>query len=184
MPDRNRGGGEIPESESGLSVLDFFSTVDDVLEDRIIPVIEDIRDGVNDIELEADIEDLTVEQRDYVWEAPVLSAKVEPRGDDENYSETEVIYEAPFDGEIREVMVGFPDGSDEWVGVQVSHYSSGDRIFPPNKQQDQMSGNDFYKSFKQTYQVEKGDKIVVRYRNYDSSERRIVNTTLQIRGEK
>jgi len=134
--------------------------------------------------LQADIEDLTIEQKDYVWEAPVLSARIDPKQDDENYSEVEVVYEAPFDGEIREVMVGFPDGSDEWVGVQVSHYSSGDRIFPPNKQQDQVSGNDFYKSFKQTYEVQKGDEIMVRYRNYDSSETRIVNTTLQIRGEK
>ena len=174
----------MPDSGSGLSVLDFFSTVDNLLEDRVIPIAEDIRDGVNDIELQANIQDLTIEEKDYVWEAPVLSAKVDPKEDDENFSEEEIIYQAPFDGEIREVMVGFPDGSDEWVGVQVSHYRSGDRIFPPNKQQDQMSGNDFYKSFKQTYEVEKGDKILVRYRNYDSGQTRIVNTTLQVRGEK
>lgn len=170
------------DRESGLAILDFFSDVDNLLQDEVIPAIKGIQAEVEDFSQEVNIDNLVVEETESEWEAISFSAKTES-ADSSGPGESSIVREMPFDGRIKEVIVGFPDGADEWVGIRVQDYQSAEKIFPSNPETGVFAANDYYDRFKTTYEVKKGEEIEVYHKNNDPNNERLVNCVVQVESE-
>lgn len=91
----------------------------------------------------------------------------------------EIERDVPKDGWITSIIVGWPDGADNLVGVGVGT-ETGETIFPRNKQDSYVAANDFTQPFDVRMEVSKDDTLVAKYVNNDSANDHFVNVFVTI----
>lgn len=88
--------------------------------------------------------------------------------------------ELPFDAEIVEILVGWPDGANNLVGVQL-RTSDENILFPANPEDDFVAANDFTGTFPLVEDVNQEDELQVVYVNNDTANPHFINVVLTIR---
>lgn len=82
--------------------------------------------------------------------------------------------EVPYDGWIIELVVGWPAGADNGVGVQFRR-KSGEVFFPRNKEDAYIAQDDFQHPYNVCAPVREGEVLVAQYINTDTSNSHFVN---------
>lgn len=90
-------------------------------------------------------------------------------------SEEEKSTKVPYDGRIVGVLLGWPSGTDNGVGVQFRN-SSGETFLPRNADEEKYLGfNDFTHLFMVRNDVSEDEEIVAEYKNNDPNNSHFVN---------
>lgn len=91
----------------------------------------------------------------------------------------EVERDVPQDGWITSIIVGWPDGADNRVGVGVGT-ETGENLFPRNKEDQFIAANSFTSPFDVRVEVSEDDTLVARYMNHDTDNDHFVNVFVTI----
>lgn len=88
---------------------------------------------------------------------------------------------APFDGKITSIVIGWPDGTANAVGVQLKREDEGTTLFPNNPQSDVVAANDFTTTFNAGFRVNQGERIIADFINNDSGNSHFVNVVVEFK---
>lgn len=105
-----------------------------------------------------------VTQRPRESRAIGMSAAVDANADTEDVSE-----DMPYDGFVDGIIAGWPDGADQLVGVQLVDARSGEKLFPVGDE-NYLAYNDFSNEFDVTFEVEKGQELIAKYKSLKGVE--------------
>lgn len=85
----------------------------------------------------------------------------------------------PFEGWIRSVIAGWPDGTNNLAGLGIDVLNVDDslkaEVFPSNEEDDYVAANDFTSTFSVTQQVDQQDTIRARFVNNDQNNSHFIN---------
>lgn len=90
---------------------------------------------------------------------------------------------APFDGKITSVVIGWPDGANNIVGVQIRRGNE-DVIFPANREDDYVAANDFTSPFPLRKKIKQDEELQAVFVNLDGTNSHFVNVILNIEEDK
>lgn len=176
--------GSQPDQPDGFwgQLLDRFTGLDEYLE-ALVPEVREIRDEVQAAttqlgEIATAVGGRNVVQRES-WQydfSQEIPANTQPA---DNFEITE---EIDGDGRITQIVVGWPDGTNQLVGVRVRR-SSGEKLFPRNEGSDYVAMNDFSEDFRLNADVVDGEEIAVEAVNLDESTDHFVNVVLTVEVE-
>lgn len=91
----------------------------------------------------------------------------------------QILREVPFDGFTTVITVGWPDGTDNGVGVGL-YRNAGANIFPWDKENQFVAANDFTHAFDLVVPVSEGEELEARYANNDTSNSHFVNAIVTV----
>lgn len=77
--------------------------------------------------------------------------------------------EAPFDAEIVEVVIGWPSGANQLVGVSFGT-AAGNQILPRNPEDDFIAADDFTHPFRVSEEVGEDTVLQAEFLNNDSND--------------
>lgn len=156
-----------------------FFDVDDLLskQNEILSRIEDLTEAqikalnaVEGIDVEENI-DPAVVQYEYSRNIPSNSS----------LGDVPVTRTAPFSGKITSIVVGWPDGTANAVGVQLRREDSGGTLFPNNPGSDVIAANDFTTDFDAGFSVGQGERIIADFINNDPNNSHFVNMIVEFK---
>lgn len=117
---------------------------------------------------------MSAQERERLRESgPLEASKLVPANTTEDNPE-DVERVMPFDGKITDLIVGWPDGADNLVGVQFRK-GQGDILFPYNQEDDYIAANNFTHPFPLNVRAKQGDKFHAIYVNLDTAQSHFVN---------
>lgn len=88
--------------------------------------------------------------------------------------------EAPYDGFVTELMVGFPPGAGGAVGLQFRN-AAGEVFFPYNEEDHYVAQDDIQHPYSVCFPVRDGETLVAEFVNTDTSEDHFVNVIPTVR---
>lgn len=171
------------DSQRASGVLDWLTSVDEVLREDVAPKLDEIsqRAQQQTDALEALAEasgsgpGLGGEFTEYPWEmskdVPADTPKDTPKTEKREIA-------GPF--ELRSVIMGWPDGADNRVGAALKT-DSGENLVPRNKQDNYIAANDFTYPFTIQRRFDNTTTLVAEYINNDTANSHFVNVIPSIR---
>lgn len=87
--------------------------------------------------------------------------------------------EMPFDGRIVSIIVGWPNGANNLVGVQIRR-SNGDVLFPANREDDFIAANDFTAVLPLRKDIGIDEELQAVFANNDGTNDHFVNVILNV----
>lgn len=87
--------------------------------------------------------------------------------------------EMPFDGRIVSIVVGWSNGSNNLVGVQIRR-GNGDVIFPANREDDYVAANDFTAVLPLRKEISIDEELQAVYVNNDLTNSHFINLILNV----
>lgn len=97
-----------------------------------------------------------------------------------NANSNTTVERTPEEGVVTQgVIVGWPDGANNVVGVQV-RTGSGDKLFPRNREDDFIAANDAWDHFPMRKKIKKNEPIEVEYQNDDPNNGHFVNVIVPL----
>jgi len=180
--DRGRasgGGGDEVEAKQLLGgFLDRFTSVDNILRqlddtvdslDSNVRNLADALDEQTDLSVEVSEPDTQVRPYDFSTAVSASTPTNEP------LSKT---FSFPHDGTVTRVVIGWPDGAQQQVGVSVTGVD-GEALIPAGPKGAKYIGlNDKVLEFNLDDRVSKGDEYTIDFANNDQSEDHFINTII------
>lgn len=87
--------------------------------------------------------------------------------------------DAPYDGRVTSVVIGWSDGCDNLVGVSFGT-ETGENFVPRNKEDQVIAANDFTHPFNVKVDVTEDDTLMATFVNNDSANSHFVNVFVTI----
>lgn len=88
--------------------------------------------------------------------------------------------EVPYDGRADGLMLGFPDGAQQLVGVRLFDGEDGEAYFPRDNNNQYFASNDFFNEFKTRFSVEEEDTLVAEFDNTDPDKPHFINVMVTL----
>lgn len=156
------------------SFLDSLTSIDDILRqsyDRLSEISEEISNL--DPRLIADNIEVYPQQHE-VSKQLEMSTLV-PAGDTAIKKR-----EVPYDGWVDGYVVGFPDGTEQSVGLGLVDDKTGKRHFPSNPEDKYFAANGFTTEYNLTFEVDEGDVLATEFANNDPERPHFINSMVTI----
>lgn len=169
------------------ALLDSLTSVDDVLRDDVAPKLAEISQAA-EAQSQA-LQSLTeavgvgdaggVELGGQFTQYPHEASANVPA---DTSSDEPVTRERTIDGpfELVSVIMGWPDGADNFLGIAVKT-ASGENIIPRNSEDEYIAANDFTGEFTIRRAFEDDDTLVAEYINNDTGNSHFGNVIMNIR---
>ena len=174
----------IPANQVLGGILDRFTSVDEILS-RLDQTVSSLDSNVRELtsalneqtDLSIEVTQSAKEERAYDFSQVVESAS------SENDPQTDT-FDIPHDGEITKVVIGWPDGAQQAVGVGVSGVD-GESLIPAGPTGARyVALNDKVLEFELSDTVSKGEQYNLQFANNDETEDHFINALIFLkRGE-
>lgn len=86
----------------------------------------------------------------------------------------------PYDGRVTKVIIGWPSGANNKVGVGF-RTKGGIELIPRNSDEDYIAANDFTHPFDVQTDVAEDDVLVAEFNNTDATNAHFINVFVEIR---
>ncbi len=163
------------EGKTDKTLLDDLTNIDNILS-QVRDILKEVRNELGNIEPKIVSDRLVIEEgvprESYQLEMSML---VDPG---ETESETR---EMPFDGWVDGFIVGFPDGTDQSVGLRLEDDDTGTQYFPRNREDNYFAANDYSDNLDLAFEIEEGQKLTAELKNNDSMNEHFINVMVTVK---
>ena len=178
------GGGGRQDSISASAILDRFTDIDDLIRDtnrtlqQVAQTQQALAQAIDDgTEFELNLPEDS-EASEFPFDFSTLVPEFPDAPPDDPLVE---VFEAPKDGTLTEILVGYPSGTQQAVGVRVEG-PDGEALVPRGPSGTQfIAFNDEVLRFRVNVPLEKNETITIKFANNDDVEDHFVNVVLLVR---
>lgn len=161
--------------DEGETLLDSLTHVDELVQETRNVIRDDLVPAIQQINPEIQTDKVIVEDSVPRETLQIEFSTLVPADGSE---ETKV--EMPFNGLAKSITLGFPDGTQQTVGVGLFDDKTGDNYFPSNPEDRHFAANDFFGTLGITFPFYKDDVIVADFKSNDPEQDHFINCMLEI----
>ena len=178
------GGGGRQDSISASAILDRFTDIDDLIRDtnrtlqQVAQTQQALAQALDDgTDFELDLPEETTES-EFPFDFSTLVPEFPDAPANDPLVET---FNSTKDGTLTEIIVGYPSGTQQAVGVRVEG-PDGEALIPRGPSGTQfIAFNDEVLRFRVNVPLEKNETITIKFANNDDVEDHFVNVVLLVR---
>ena len=181
---RSRGGGGQQEAVTASALLDRFTDIDDLIRDtnRTLQQVAQTQQALAQAIDDGTEFELNLPEESEASEFPFDFSTLVPEFPDAPPNDPLVeVFETPKDGTLTDVLIGYPSGTQQAVGVRLEGVD-GESLIPRGPSGAQfVAFNDEVIRFNLNEPIQKNEEITIKFANNDEENPHFVNVLLRVR---
>ena len=181
---RSRGGGGQQEAVTASALLDRFTDIDDLIRDtnRTLQQVAQTQQALAQAIDDGTEFELNLPEESEASEFPFDFSTLVPEFPDAPPNDPLVeVFETPKDGTLTDVLIGYPSGTQQAVGVRLEGVD-GESLIPRGPSGAQfVAFDDEVIRFNLNEPIQKNEEITIKFANNDEENPHFVNVLLRVR---